>query len=512
MIDVRPAPVPGPLNLAAATLGAAAADAASAAMPALTFAGEAGERSWTYAELWERVRAVGRAMLAAGLEPGDRVLLRLPHSPEYALAFFGAIAAGIVPIPASPQLTAEEAAFLIADAQAHGIVAASDMRLPGAARIEIAAARLMSLDGPGPLPETMAEDPAYLIYTSGTTARPKGVLHAHRSVMGRAMMVHAWEGLGPGDVTLHAGTLNWSYTMGAGLIDPWLARAHAVLYDGPRDRQLWPRLIARYGVTVFAAVPTVYRQMLKYAPPVPGDLPSLRHGLCAGEPLPPAVAEEWQRRTGTPLYEALGMTEVSTYISSGPATPVRPGSPGRPQPGRRVAVLPEESGETPLAAGEVGVLAVHRSDPGLMLGYWRRPAEDAQVYRGEWFVSGDLAAIDSDGYVWFRGRSDDTITSFGYRLSPAEIEAALASHEGVADAGVAALPLGADKTLVLACIVVREGAALDEAQLRAHVERRLAAYKRPHEYRFVAELPRTRNGKLLRRALSERFAAGTADE
>ena len=293
-----------------------------------------------------------------------------------------------------------------------------------------------------------------------------------------------------------------------GLIDVWSTGGHALLYGGPPDPGVWAPLIEAHGVTVFTAVPTVFRQLLKYGALEQHDLSSLRHGLCAGEPLLPALRDEWRARVGRELYEALGMTEVSTYVSSGPATPVRPGSPGRPQPGRRVAILGEAGGEQRLPPGEVGLLAVHRSDPGLMLGYWRRPEEEAAVTRGEWFVGGDLAALDEDGYVWFHGRADDVIKSFGYRLSPVEIEAALETASGVSEVAVVGVQVDPTKTLVTACVVSEDGAALDEDALRAHAEAHLAGYKQPHQYVLVAELPRTRNGKLQRQALLARLREG----
>ena len=320
-------------------------------------------------------------------------------------------------------------------------------------------------------------------------------------------MREGWQGFQPGDVTLHAGTLNWSYTLGVGLMDAWAAGAHAVLFGGTYEAAGWQRLVARLGVTIFVAVPTVYRQLLKYGTPEDGSLASLRHALCAGEALSPSLLAEWRERAGTELYEALGMTELSTYISSGPVTPVRPGSPGRPQPGRRMAILPEEGGTEPLPAGEVGLLAVHRSDPGLMLGYWRRPEEEAQVFRGEWFTGGDLAELDADGYVWFRGRADDVMKSFGYRLSPVEIEAALSSCEGVSEVAVVAVALDESKTLVTACVVRgadTAGEALTFERLSEHAAEHLADYKQPHQYRFLDALPRTRNGKLQRRELAAR--------
>jgi acyl-coenzyme A synthetase/AMP-(fatty) acid ligase len=514
---MTPEAAPLSLNLARWCLEARALDPTTADREAFVFArsyedASADER-WTYAEAWARIERIARGLLARGLVPRDRVLLRLPHSPEYAFAFFGANAAGLVPIPASPLLTTDEATFLLEDAQARAVIATPELRPPAFEGITVLAADLAALDGPGPLPETAPEDPAFLIYTSGTTARPKGVLHAQRSILGRALMRETWQGFGPADTTLHAGTLNWSYTLGVGLMDPWAAGARAVLFGGDYDPAGWSRLSERLGVTVVVAVPTVYRQWLKYAPPGRLELPSLRHALCAGEALAPALLEEWRTRTGLELYESLGMTEVSTYVSSGPAVAVRPGSPGRAQPGRRIAILPESPEDSsrasaPLPPHEPGLLAVHRSDPGLMLGYWRRPEEEAQVFRGEWFVGGDVASLDDDGYVWFHGRADDVIKSFGYRLSPVEIEAALASCPGVAEVAVVGLVLDETKTLVTACLVRADddaGRALDESALRAHSTAHLAGYKQPHEYRFVDALPRTANGKVQRRILLERL-------
>ena len=225
-----------PLNLARFCIEARALDPATADRPAFTFVRDEGDESWSYAGLWARIQRTGRGLLARGLVAGDRVLLRLPHSPDYAFAFFGATLAGLVPIPASPALTEQEAQFFVDDAEPRAIVTTEEMRLPGfggtQGGIEILDSELATLDGEGPLPETQAEDPAFLIYTSGTTARPKGVLHAHRTLRGRALMRDSWQGFGVGDTTLHAGALNWTYTLGVGLMDAWAAGAHAVLFGG----------------------------------------------------------------------------------------------------------------------------------------------------------------------------------------------------------------------------------------------------------------------------------------
>jgi len=321
-------------------------------------------------------------------------------------------------------------------------------------------------------------------------------------VWGRRPMVAGWYGLTADDVVLHAGAFNWTYTLGVGLLDPWANGATAVLYNGRPDPAVWPELISRLGVTLFATVPSLYRRILKYGAVSREKLATLRHGLSAGEALAPALLEAWRARAGTELYEALGMSEISTYVSTGPGMVIKPGSPGRPQAGRQVAILdPEAPAAEPrlLPPGQVGLLAVHRSDPGLMLGYWKRPEEEALVMRGAWFTGGDLAHLDEDGYLWFHGRNDDLLNTHGYRLSPLEIERVLAHHPDIADVAVGEVAVAADLTVLTAFVVphgtTSEAAILDWA--RDH----LATYKLPRRVVFVDRLPRTANGKLLRRAL-----------
>lgn len=500
-------PPPPRFNLAGYCLGQAAArtpDKTALLVMADASAPLEAAEQWSYGALDAAARRVAAGLLALGIAPGERLMIRLPNTSDYALLFFGAIAAGIVPLPLSPLLTAAEADFLLADSGAVAVALAGGLPAPaGTARI-LDAPAIQALKDSTPLPayaDTAAEDPGFLIYTSGTSRRPKGVLHAQRSAWGRRPMYEGWSAMGPADIVLHAGAFNWSYTIGVGLTDPWANGATAVLYNGPKDIQVWPKLIQRTGATLFAAVPSLYRQILKYCPLAAGELASLRHGLAAGEALAPALLAEWRARTGLEIYESLGMSECSTYVSTHPGMAVRPGSPGKPQPGRAVAILPVEGGETPLPMGETGLIAIHRADPGLMLGYWHRPEEEALVYRGDWFVGGDLGSFDAEGYLWYQGRADDLMNAGGYRVSPAEVEAALAGHPAIAEIAVAEHAVRPDVSVIAAFVVPREGAATDPAAILAYAETRLAAYKRPREVIFLESLPRSANGKLLRRAL-----------
>jgi len=467
---------------------------------------EAGERL-TFAALDVAVRRVAAGLAAAGLRRGDRLVIALPNTADYLLLFYGALAGGMVPLPASAMLTASEVAFLAADAGAAAVALSDDAEVaiaPGVATLRSPAIAAIRAAPPQPgYADTAADDPAFLIYTSGTTRQPKGVLHAHRSAWGRRPTYAEWSGIGPDDVMLHAGAFNWSYTLSAGLADPWANGATAVLFHGERTAGVWARLIAATGATLFAAVPGVYRQMLREGGVARGA-GRLRHGLVAGEALPPALLAEWQATTGLPLYEAFGMSECSTFVSNHPGMAVRPGSPGRPQAGRRVAALPLDGGTAPVPAGEHGLLAVHRADPGLMIGYWRRPEEDAAAFRGDWFVSGDVISFDDDGYVWFQGRADDVMNAGGYRVSPLEVEAALAGCPGIAEVAVAEHEVRAGVRVIAAWAAVRPGVAGDAALARALLARgaeTLAAYKRPREVFFVEGLPRTPNGKVARRLL-----------
>ncbi|MBL8579922.1 MAG: AMP-binding protein [Mesorhizobium sp.] len=461
---------------------------------------------FSYGELDRSVRSVAAGLLAEGLVAGDRIVLRLPNTSDYALMFLGAVSAGIVPVPVSTQLTDGETAFLLEDSGAAAIVETetSSIARPNGCRSldQRALARIKAASPLHDYAATLADSPAYMIYTSGTTTRPKGVVHAHRTMLGRVAIHRDWQGLTADDIMLHAGAFNWSYTLGVGLLDPWACGATAVLYNGPKDIEAWPKLIDSVGATLFAAVPSLFRQMLKYCDFSNDNLSTLRHALAAGEALSPATLANWKARTGKDIYEAFGMSECSTFVSNRAGLDIRPGSPGKPQEGRHMVVLPLSGSDGPALPGEIGLLAIRRDDPGLMLGYWRRPEEERRVYRGEWFAGGDLASFDADGYVWHHGRADDLMNAGGYRVSPIEVEEALATCPGVAEIAVAEYSPREDLSIIAAYVVRREGTSISAEDLTAFAQAHLASYKCPKQVFFLASLPRTANGKLLRRNLA----------
>jgi len=496
-----PPPCPARFNMAAWVLRRAGDRPGKVALRVLGPGAQVRE-SWTYAAVDHAIRATAAGLRAAGLRRGERVALRLGNTSDFPILFFGTIAAGGIAVPTSPALTEPEFHALAADMEPRFIAVSPDLALsapPGQGALlgPAAWAELRRADR-GPIEDTAADDPAFLVYTSGTGGRSKGVLHAQRSAWARQMMWQGWYGLAETDTLLHAGAFNWTYTLGAGLTDPWAMGASALVYTGEKTPSIWPRIATRHGATIFAATPGVYRQMLRQDADLSLAFAGLRHGLTAGEALPGPVREAWERATGKPLYEALGMSEVSTYISASPSDPPSAGTAGKPQPGRRVAILGEGEAITPV--GTPGDLAVSNRDPGLMLGYWRQPDATAAAFRGEWFLTGDRARMDADGSIVYLGRADDVMTCLGYRVAPEEVEAALADHPGIAEIAVGALPVRADLSLI-AAFVVPDGPWPGDAALAAHATARLADYKRPRIWIDVPELPRTANGKLLRRAL-----------
>ncbi|SFD80644.1 class I adenylate-forming enzyme family protein [Roseivivax sediminis] len=489
----RPAPCPAPFNLAAHVLGFAAPDPDKIALAVIA---PTGAERWSYGRLGAAVGGTAAGLLQAGLAPGDRVLLRLGNTVAFPLAFLGAIAAGLVPVPTSAQLTAPEVEKIAAQLAPAAILREPDVACPETALPIFGPEDMQVWRELPPAPFDMGDPDrlAYIVMTSGTSGRPRAVAHAHRAVWARQMMMEGWYGLGPSDRLAHAGAFNWTFTLGTGLLDPWTMGATALIpAAGVTPAQL-PLLLDRHEATIFAAAPGVYRQILKHDP----KLPKLRHGLSAGEKLAEPVRTAWEQATGTPIFEAYGMSECSTFISAAPGAPAAPGTLGRPQVGRRVAILGEAG---PVRADEPGEIAVDRCDPGLMLGYLGDPEATAEKMQGEWFLTGDRGAMAADGSITYLGRMDDLMNAGGLRVAPQEVEDILLTHPGIDEAGVTDMEVKPGVRVIAAFWTGPE--ALNDADLDAWIATRLARYKCPRLWQRLDSLPRSANGKLLRRRLPE---------
>ncbi len=485
----------------------------------------------TFAQLAERTSRFAQLLRNLGVGLGERVLIRLPNSLDYPSAFLGAMKRGAIAVPTSTLLTAEEVVYLAQDSgasvlvtdkaawailkdQLHGAVNLRHVLLSGPGEVlQSAGLNVLDLDSAlseiqqwEPPHQSKSDEPAYLVYTSGTTGYPKGVLHAHRAMIGRTPASTYWyDFAADGDRIMHSGKFNWTYVLGSGLMDPLYLGKTVIVHEGKNDSNTWPRLIKKHSATIFVGVPTIYRQIVQKSDFTKADVPSLRHCMSAGEHLSDEVLTQWRERFGVDIYEAVGMSEFSYYLSQTKSRPIRPGSAGFPQPGHNIQLLNPETLQ-PVVMGEEGMICVPDDDPGLFLNYWNLPEETAKLRHDGWFFTGDYARYDADGYIWFLGRRDDIIKSFGYRVSPYEIERVLKSHPAVADCASVGEEIEKDKVLVVAYVILQPGSTASADDLLAFGREHLAAYKAPKTLYLAKDFPRTKNGKILRREVNPGIA------
>ena len=347
-----------------------------------------------------------------------------------------------------------------------------------------------------------------IYFTSGTTSMPKMVPRDHGYAFAHALTGRYWMDLGEDDIHWTLSDTGWAKAAWGMLYAPWQMGATQVLYDGPAafDPDFHLKLIAKLGVTTFCAPPTVYRlfaqqDLSQY------DLSSLRHSIGAGEPLNPEVIKIWEQTTGGVIRDGYGQTESVNLVANYPCLPVRPGSMGKPVPGFEVDVIDDDG--RPVATGEIGHIAVRITKPhppGLFDGYWKDQAATNKVFRHGWYYTGDTATRDEDGYFWFVGRSDDIISSAGYRISPFEVESSLLEHPAVAESAVVGKPDKLRGQIVKAFVVLASGYQASDAtekDIQEFVKQHTAPYKYPREIEFMDSLPKTISGKIRRVELRE---------
>jgi acyl-coenzyme A synthetase/AMP-(fatty) acid ligase len=476
------------------------------------------------------------AMLARlGVRRGDRVLLRLPNVPEFYIAALGVAKLGGVFIPTSTQFRAAEIEYRLRDSGAALAITTDKL----ADELDIAASGcpglrevlIVSTDNGvserrdfwrelnrSPVEftaaDTLADDIAFIAYTSGTTGEPKGVVHAHRYAAAYDYLIRDWHDYRPGDVCACPAELGWLLPVASTFLYAMRAGVTAMLYhplDGRFRAEAWFRLIAKHGITNFVGTPTIYRMLI--ASPEIGEarLSTLRHGVSAGEPLPPDTIQAVKRRLGFEPLDGIGMSECMVYCYNRAGERLQHGSCGRPAP--QVPMRLVDDAMRDVAPGEPGVLCVRRdAHPGMMHGYWNKPEQTTEIFRGEWYYSGDVLVQDADGNFWFQGRADDVIKASGYRISPFEVESCLAAHPAVHEAAVVGAPDELRGTIVKAFIVLRPGAEATVTlvrELQDWVKLNSAGYKYPRQIEFVRELPKTTSGKIKRRLLrtESRYAA-----
>ena len=492
---------------------------------------EGASKRFSFAEIAALSKRMANVLREAGVGRGDRVIVMLPRIPEWQIAVTALSRLGAVVVPCLTMLTRKDLEYRIGATEPSAI-----LTVPGeAAKFERlvpeGCARLIAPYGPGEAPgwtdlraamegateeivsERMArEDPGYIYFTSGSAGTPKGVTHSAWFALGFVEIAAYWFDMNAqskADLCWGTADTAWGFNATSTLMGPWLAGICAFVHDGPFDPRMRLQLIQDWGVTIYAAAASEYRWMLG-EDVASFDLTKLRLSITAGESLDAPTAERWMRLSGTKFLESYGQTESFMSIANFPCTEIRPGSMGLPMPGFPVDVVDEESC-APLPAGETGAVALKCPFDGLMLGYWRDPERTEACFRTaadgtRWFMTGDLARKDADGYFWYEGRADDVINAAGYRIGPAEVEGAVMSHDAVRECACVASPDEKRGVVVKAFVVLHEGHAADEAMasaLQDHVKAQTAPYKYPRRIEFLDALPKTVSGKVQRRVLRD---------
>ncbi len=479
-----------------------------------------GERH-TFWDVKQASNRVMNALAGLGVRRGDPVLVMLPRVPAWQAAVIGGLKLGALVIPCTASLRAKDIAYRARHSGARAIVttveqapevdAAEAPDLTVRLALGGAPAGWHDLDAvlarasTGGVPaRTRSDEPALCFYTSGTTKDPKAVLHAHAYTFAHRYTGEYWLDLQRSDLHWTTSDTGWAKAAYGVLFGPWMNGVPVFMYQGRFDPERELDLLEEKEISVFCAPPTEYRLLVKQ------DLkrrrlPRLRHCAGAGEPLNPEVIHAWHDAFGLLVHDGYGQTETGLLAANLPGLPIRPGSMGKPFPGHEVRVIGE--GDAELPPDEIGELAVRGQPPTLFKEYWKDPAETAARRRGEWYLTGDRARRDADGYLWFVGRADDLIISAGYRIGPFEVESALLEHPAVLESAVVASPDPTRGEVVKAFVVLRTGHAPGDALARAlqdHVKKVTAPYKYPREVEFVDSLPKTVSGKIRRVELRER--------
>ncbi|HVB80463.1 MAG TPA: AMP-binding protein [Candidatus Binataceae bacterium] len=494
--------------------------------PAILYEDHNGNRArLCFADIREQSNRIANVLAGLGVKPGDAVMIALPRITLWQAAYVGALKAGAIVVPCGAALCGKDLVHRANHCGAVAIVAAiesadlvSDLRnrcpslkhyfITGSPRsgwlgLRDSMAKASADFAPV---RTRASDLAICLYTSGTAHEPKAVLHSHAHTWCHRYTGSYWLDLRAGELHWATADTGWAKAGYGVLFGPWMNGAAVFMYNGGLEPRKQLELLARYSIATLCAPPTEYRMLLK-EDIGSRQLPALRHCTATGEALNPEVIGAWRDRFGLAIHDGYGQAETAILAANLPGMEIKAGSMGRPFPGHDVRVLAAEDREA--GAGEVGEIAIRTNPerpPSLMLEYWKNPEENAAVFRGDYYFTGDLASRDSDGYLWFAGRADDLIISAGHRIGPFEVEGALLEHPAVTEAAAVASPDRERGTIVKAFVKLKPGVEPSFAmarELQEHVKRTAAPYKVPREIEFVDDLPKGAGGKIRRGELRE---------
>jgi acyl-coenzyme A synthetase/AMP-(fatty) acid ligase len=471
---------------------------------------------WSYARVAQASGRLAGALLEAGIAKGDRVLIFMPRTPLWLIAMTACQHIGAIPVPCVTQISAGEVAYRARQCGARGAISSAELagRFVGLeATLPVRIARgavpgwlnLQSIvETERAIPPTVdmpAETPALMYFTSGSSGPPKAVVHAARGVFVRCWQPWIQLGTNSDDVIWTTSDTGWTRAASCLMFGAWMFGATSLIVEGNLSTTEKVAMLARHGVTIYGAVATELRQIITDA--VPQVLPKLRFTISAGEAMTAELSQSWTAFSGKPLVVGYGQTETATSTLTDPGQEGVNGMIGRPLDGNEIAVLTDGARAAPGVHGEI---AFTGSNPGLMLGYWKDNALIPAFARDGWHMTGDSGYADEKGNLFFLGRSDDIISSSGYRIGPTEVENALTCHPAVQECAVTSSPDPERGEIVKAYVVLRPDEVRSDQlarDLQDFVKREIAPYKYPRAIEFVDELPRTSSGKISRRALRE---------
>lgn len=478
---------------------------------------EGSKKEATYQQLMKRVNKIGNAFLEQGLKPGDKMLVMIPRTIEAYEVYLAALKTGIVVIPSSEMLRTKDLQYRIEHGEARAVACYHPFTsqfddVSGVTNLHLfsvggEAKDWMSLEQQAEAASdeleaapTHRDDTAFLPYTSGTTGNPKGVVHTHG--WGYAHLKTAadkWLAIKEKDVVWATAGPGWQKWIWTPFLSVLGTGACGLIYQGKFDPKTYLQIMEDYSVNVLCCTPTEYRLMAKVDNLSDYSLADLHSAVSAGEPLNREVIDTFQKHFNITVRDGYGQTENTLLVGIMKDMEVRPGSMGQPTPGNEVDIINEE-GE-PVRPGEVGDIAVHLDTPALFKEYYKDPERTKMSQRGNYYITGDQAKKDEDGYFWFEGRSDDIIISSGYTIGPFEVEDALVKHPSVQECAVVASPDEVRGNVVKAFIVLQEEAKESDElvqELQDHVKSQTAPYKYPRKIEFIPELPKTTSGKIRR--------------
>ncbi|WP_161949687.1 acetate--CoA ligase [Bacillus dakarensis] len=479
---------------------------------------------YTFKDLSVLSTQFANGLRSQGVEKGDRVFIFMPRSPELYIAMLGIIRIGAIAGPMFEAFMEEAVKDRLLDSGAKMVVTTPELleripvkELPNLQNVILVGADKATEDYQLLYQDLMngseeytiewvdREDGMLLIYTSGSTGKPKGVLQVHDAMVHQYLSGKWVYDLKEDDVYWCTADPGWVTGTSAGMWSPWLNGVTNVLRGGRFDADEWFATLEKYGVTVWFSAPTAFRLLMGNGDTLPKkyDISKLRHVLSAGEPLNPEVIRWGLETLNLRIHDNWWMTETGSAICANfRCNPIRPGSMGKPLPGIQVSIIDDHGNEVP--PNHMGNLAIKPKWPAMVRTIWNNPDRYEQYFLNGWFITGDSAYMDQDGYVWFEGRVDDVINTSGERVGPFEVESKLVEHPAVKEAGVIGVPDPVRGEIIKAFITLREGyVESDEllTEIRNFVKHKLAAHAAPRLFEVRESIPKTRSGKIMRRVL-----------